>query len=117
MDDFVIWSDEKEELKRMRTLLGSVLVGLGLKFKQDPFLNGTSHGLDFLGHRVYHDRVTLNRRSRTRFAQKLRALEGEGLEAQARATALCAFTKKFGGAAFRLRAMNKTGGVPLAPTA
>jgi hypothetical protein len=90
---------------------------MGLKFKQQPFINRTAHGMDFLGHRVFNHRVTLNRQSRVRFARKLAEVEEEGLAEQGKITALCAFTEHFGGAEFRRRVMGGAGGVPLAPTA
>jgi RNA-directed DNA polymerase len=124
MDDFVVWGNDKQRLKQVGGGLAEVLDRLGLRFKQEPFLNRTSHGMDFLGHRVFQNRVTLNRRSRVRFVRCLRWIvdEVEGArmdeaEAQCRSLALCAFIKHFGGAYFRRRALVAAGCAPLAPTA
>jgi retron-type reverse transcriptase len=123
MDDFVVWSDDKDGLKSMRSALGAELHEIGLHFKTEPLLNRTRHGMDFLGHRVFSDRVTLNRCSRARFATRSREVaahleEGrisEG-EAQSRATALCAFTSHYGSAFRRGRARLGRGCVPEART-
>lgn len=124
MDDFVVWSADRGRLKGVWESAGSLLTEMGLEFKGSPFLNRTSHGMDFLGHRIHPDRITLNRRSRQRFIRRLRemtaALEDGTLserEAQIRSEALCAFTLPFGGAEFRLRAMLSAGCMPQAPTA
>jgi RNA-directed DNA polymerase len=124
MDDFVVWSDRKEILKSVRSTLGEQLALLGLQYKGEPFLNRTRHGMDFLGHRVYDTRVTLNRSSRRRFIHRMRGLVADlrggclsEAEAQSRATALCAFTEHFGGASFRRGAMVRDGCQPEARTA
>lgn len=124
MDDFVAWSDRKDDLKTMRSALGAELERLGLQFKIEPFLNRTRHGMDFLGHRIFSDRVILNRRSRLRFTERLNHLNADLVagrvderEAQFRAEALCAFTEPYGGATFRRRAMFEHGCVPQARTA
>lgn len=64
--------------------------------------------MDFLGHRIFQRRITLNRRSRARFSRKIQeimeAWQAGVLsepEAQARGVALCAFTRHFSDAAFR----------------
>jgi RNA-directed DNA polymerase len=124
MDDFVVWGKDKRHLLAVRREMEVVLESQGLVFKQEPFLNRTGHGMDFLGHRVLAGGVGLNRRSRVRFKAKLKGVEAalnagemtEG-EAQTRMTALCAFTERFGGASFRRRAMVGIGSALLAPTA
>lgn len=124
MDDFVVWSDQKAILKSVRASQREQLERLGLRYKGEPFLNRTRHGMDFLGHRVYDTRVTLNRASRQRFTHRMRTLiadlrDGRILEdeAQRRATALCAFTEHYGGASFRGGAMVRDGCKPEARTA
>jgi len=119
MDDFVAWANRKDDLKRIRSAVGEELDRHGLRFKGEPFLNRTRHGMDFLGHRVFSDRVTLNRRSRRRVASRMAGVDADfasgrigEAEAQARATAICAFTDHFGGASFRRRAMFTHGCVP-----
>lgn len=124
MDDFVVWSNQKDVLKEMRTKLGGTLNELGLQFKAPPYLNWTRHGMDFLGHRIFPHRITLKRSSRRRFVTKMAGLtielERGGIdeaEAQSRATALAAFTERYGGAPFRRRAMFPDGCAPQARTA
>jgi hypothetical protein len=73
MDDFVLWSGEKDELKVARERIAAfVAERLGLDLKAEPYLNRTRHGMDFLGMRVFPDVVRLNRRSKERFAEKAR---------------------------------------------
>ena len=48
---------------------------LSLDLKPTPYINRTGHGMDFLGCRVFHGHLALNRRSRVRFRNKLRSLE------------------------------------------
>jgi len=119
MDDFVAWSDRKVDLKAMRSPLADGLESLGLRFKAAPCLNRTRHGMDFLGHRVHADRTTLNRRSRRRYRAMTEELTNDfdsgrvgEAEAQSRATALAAFTERYGGASFRRRAMLHHGCAP-----
>lgn len=123
MDDFVVWGNDKERLKQVGRELAGVLETLGLQFKQEPYLNRTTHGMDFLGRRVFQAGITLNRQSRARLVNRLRGvvqgLESGGLteaEAQCRSVALCAFTRHFSGAGFRRRALVAGGRAPLAPT-
>ena len=73
-------------------------------------LNRTSHGMDFLGCRVYESHTSLSRRSRVRFRRKFWQLEQDyldglidELELQQRATALFAFTKAAGVSSWRFR--------------
>lgn len=109
MDDFVVWDRSPGRLVELREKLGRLLQEeLGLETKGTPFINRTDHGLDFLGCRVWAGFSTLNRRSRRRFRRKLLTLqagweEGEisELEAQRRATALCAFTAQVRSRTFR----------------
>jgi RNA-directed DNA polymerase len=124
MDDFVVWSQDKGRLVELGEILRGVLASIGLQFKATPWLNRTTHGMDFLGHRVYHDRVTLNRRSRVRFTQRIRSVMADWaagvipeIDAQKRSVALCAFTQHFSDASFRNRGMEDSGGVPMGPTA
>jgi len=101
MDDFVIWGTSREELKtnwqRCRDFL---IAELHLHLKRQPAIRPTSGGMNFLGCRVFHTHVELNRRSRRRFRSRLKDLEklhacgkiGDS-ELQERATALVAFTR------------------------
>ncbi|MBN2308519.1 MAG: group II intron reverse transcriptase domain-containing protein [Candidatus Hydrogenedentes bacterium] len=76
MDDFVFWSDDKDELKGYAAAAKIFLyerLGLALK----PLcLNACSRGMTFLGYRMLPSGITLSRRSRKRFRAKLSAYQG-----------------------------------------
>ena len=109
MDDFVLWSDSKEELKRKREeIIAFARETLGLELKGTPFINRTALGMDFLGLRVFPNRIRLAKSSRQRFVRKAdryaRLLaEGEMDEAtyQSRITALTAFIAEADSRGFR----------------
>jgi hypothetical protein len=99
MDDFVIWGHGRGELRealdRVRDFLAAVL---RLDLKSNASLNRTALGMDFLGYRVFPNRLRLARRSKVRFARKFRRYErawavGQWteLQLQQRMTALAAF--------------------------
>jgi hypothetical protein len=100
MDDMVLWAPAAGPLKQTLPLCQEFLRGeLGLECRASPHLNRTAHGVDFLGCRIYHSHLIMNRPSRVRYRRKLLQLEAlfEGgkissLELQQRATALTAFT-------------------------
>lgn len=111
MDDCVLWSDSsaalREHLGATREFLATEL---DLTLKPEPYINRTAHGVDFLGARVFPNRVVLNRRSRTRFRRRLAALERAAAagsihedDLQRRATALLAFTRQAGIKSWRFR--------------
>ena len=99
MDDFVFWANDKSVLKSVcNEVENFVRHELGLELKGVPYINNTSHGMDFLGMRVYPGRIRANRASLDRFNRKSRVydrllLEGRWSEAayQERMTALTAF--------------------------
>jgi hypothetical protein len=73
---------------------------LELVAKENAFINRTSHGMDFLGVRVFPQHLRLSRRSKVRYARKLRAYEREFREGhlaqrdlQRRVEALTAFVR------------------------
>ncbi len=72
MDDVVLWHDDRDALLRAeRDLRAHCQDVLGLELK--PLcLNRTAKGVTMLGYRVFPGYVALARRSRTRFAGKLR---------------------------------------------
>ncbi len=101
MDDCALWGESAAELRgwldASRVFLSTQL---GLDLKAEPYINRSRHGLDFLGCRVFPDRLVLNRRSRVRFGRRLRALEEaylagriDELQLQQHATALVAFAR------------------------
>lgn len=110
MDDFAVWSHSAGELREVQHQVAEQLSQLGLALKPNSFINRTPHGMNWLGYRVFGDRITLNRRSRVRFQTKLRALEtaflvGELDEAtlQRQVQAMIAFTLPAGREGWRFR--------------
>jgi retron-type reverse transcriptase len=104
MDDCAIWHDSAAHLRLwLPQLRGYLADALSLEIKPQPTVKPTKVGLNFLGCRVFPDRLTLSRRSRRRFESKLRRLEEDAIaghidtaELQARATSLVAFTRAAG---------------------
>jgi RNA-directed DNA polymerase len=111
MDDFVVWGEDRRELRVARDQIGEFLVHeLCLELKPDPYINRCRVGMDFLGCRIYPSHTTLNRRSRIRFQRQLKRLVREhqrgnlgSPELQCRATALVAFTNAGRTASWRWR--------------
>jgi hypothetical protein len=109
MDDFALWHNSKTEIKNIRDDVVSFAAGsLGLQLKGEPYINRVRHGMDFLGMRVFSDRVELNRRSMQRFKTKVRRYEwmlSTGLmteiDFQDRVTALTAFVQQADTAGWR----------------
>jgi RNA-directed DNA polymerase len=119
MDDAALWAGDPESLEiAFRAAERYLRDELGLELKP-AYGNRTRHGMDFLGCRVFPDRLTLNRRSRVRCRRKLRQLEawyaagriGER-ELQQRATAVVAFARSAGVSSwqFRRRLVDSTRG-------
>lgn len=100
MDDMVLWGNSSQELQQVHQTCRELLQD-ELQLELKPFhINSTSHGMDFLGCRVFSSHLELNRRSRRRFVRKLTQLEAQFLEGeldeqelQQRATALTAFAR------------------------
>ncbi len=109
MDDFVFWSDDKDSLLSLRRAVVDFVRGtLGLELKQEPFVNRTRYGMDFLGMRVFPNTISLGRASRERYRRKLKAYviafergEWGETEYQAHLTALTAFTEQADARAWR----------------
>ena len=104
MDDMVLSSDDVQELRTVEGEVACYLDSeLGLRLKPTPYINRSRHGVDFLGARVFPNRLVLNRSSRVRFNRKMLAL-AEGYvngqvsddEFQRRGTALIAHTEAGG---------------------
>lgn len=108
MDDFVLWADDKDTLRRW---FGEVTEFLTVRLKLEikpPQINRTSVGMPYLGCRLHARSLRLDARGRRRFAGKLHALESEytageicELEMQTRSTAMIAYTETSGGEGFR----------------
>lgn len=72
MDDFVFWSNDKEQLKSLFKKLHSILQNdLSLELKESSYINQTKFGMDFLGMRIFPNVVGLNRRSKVRYKKRL----------------------------------------------
>jgi RNA-directed DNA polymerase len=117
MDDFVVWGETAAELREVWRQVEAMLAAeLKLELKSDVMLNRTERGMDFLGYRVFPDRLRLARRSRRRFVRKFRAYEREArdgvwteLELQQRVTALIAFTLPSHSRGFRRHVIEQFG--------
>ena len=109
MDDFVFWANDKEDILALRQeVMDFVESKLGLELKQEPFINRTRSGMDFLGMRVFPRAVRLGRTSRVRYRRKVKAYgrsfergEFDEAEYQNRLTSLTAFTEQADARAWR----------------
>jgi hypothetical protein len=71
MDDMALWLPDFQTVKGTElSIRGFLTDELDLEPKPDPYANRTSHGMDFLGCRVFPTHLVPNRRSRTRFRRK-----------------------------------------------
>lgn len=109
MDDFVLFSNDKNFLQRTLMEIAQYLHSeMHLVLHPRQQLNRCSQGLPFIGFRVYPDTILLAPRSRMRFALKLKHYEksaAKGVlsttELCQRATALVAFTRQADASGFR----------------
>jgi len=73
MDDIVLWSNNKETLLNAGKIITKFLLEkLSLKLKTYT-LNSNTHGLSFLGYRIFENKTKLNTRSKKRFIRKVKA--------------------------------------------
>jgi hypothetical protein len=73
MDDFVLFHNDPATLKVWEDQISDwLLVNRGLRLKQERHTGRSSDGVPFLGYRIKSGRVLLTRRSRRRFALRLR---------------------------------------------
>ena len=116
MDDFVLWSNDLDFLKKTQQTLKDFLTEeLQLSLKPSV-LNHCSHGMTFLGFRIFPDKMVLSHRSRYRFRKKLRLMTAcfesghwdESTYAQ-RLETLFAFVRHARSDSFRRRAMQEAG--------
>lgn len=76
MDDMLIFGNSRGELRAaLEASRAWLLTHLGLTIKAHPTLRPCGEGISFLGFRVFPHRLLLARRSRSRYAHRLRALE------------------------------------------
>ncbi len=117
MDDFIIFSESKPELKellkRVREFLNDKLK---LELNPNIFLNFTASGFNFLGYRIFPDIVRLSKRSKRRFIKKFKNYEykykiGEWREDELarHMEPLIAFTKNASAEKFRKSVIYKYG--------
>jgi len=100
MDDMLVFGT-REDLGELKFSAGGFLQErLGLDIKHGGSLQPVTHGMEFLGYRVFPNRLLLNRRSRERFRRRIRELDcrlASGdcseLEYQRKVTALTAFVR------------------------
>ncbi|MCC5946305.1 MAG: RNA-directed DNA polymerase [Bernardetiaceae bacterium] len=101
MDDFVVWHNDHKYLQKVQQQIKHYLTDrLALTLKIS-YLNKTTHGLPFLGFRLYPNKVLLARRSKVRFRKKISKIhvdwenaEISEVQAQQQATALFSFIEK-----------------------
>jgi RNA-directed DNA polymerase len=109
MDDFVLFAHEKETLKQeLRAIREFLRTTLKLKLKSNIQLNRCTHGLPFLGCRIFPETTKLSNRSKRRFITKYRSFEqnmvnGRWSEQEyvRHVEPLVGFTKMANAAAFR----------------
>lgn len=75
MDDMVLWSDDKEQLKAAGQAVDKYIEAT-LRCELKPILlNKSSQGLPFLGYHIFPQRVRLLQKSKQRFIRKYRQIE------------------------------------------
>lgn len=102
MDDFLLFAETPSSLKNQLHRLRDFLTRrLKLELKDNVQLNRTTHGVPFLGYRVFAHRLRLTQVARRRFRQKFRLYEElfqsgnlSEEELQQRVTALLAVVRK-----------------------
>jgi hypothetical protein len=74
MDDMLLWSDDRVELSEKGRLFEQFIHDELQLLLKPPVINKTAHGLPALGFLLKPNQIRLNRRSRTRYASKLKTL-------------------------------------------
>lgn len=75
MDDMVLWSNDKKKLLDIRKRITEFLkVNLSLSLKIS-IINKNTEGLNFLGYKIYRNKIKLNQRSKNRFLSKTKEYE------------------------------------------
>lgn len=117
MDDFVVFGESKEEMKSLLKLIRVFLKNeLELELKNDIRINYNAQGIDFLGYRIFPNKIKLSKRSAKRFKNKfilyeknLASAEWSEQEYSRRVESLVAFTNIADANAFRSAVINKFG--------
>jgi RNA-directed DNA polymerase len=116
MDDFIVWHDDIKVLKEIQQKIDLFLnEKLALTLKTN-YTNKATHGLPFLGFRLFPNKILLNQRSKKRFKEKISTLKeafengaiSEG-SLQQRTIALFAFVKKAYTKQYRQKVIKATG--------
>ncbi len=72
MDDFVLWHDQSSELRMyLRRIREYLSERLQLDLKDSVLIGDSARGMDFLGFRIWPQRLGLGRRARYRFSREL----------------------------------------------
>lgn len=115
MDDFVFWGSDKTKLldlrERVKEFAGNKL---DLSLKQEPFLNRTSIGMDFLGFRVFPGRIALSRNSAQRYLSHVRGIQKHCVDeakSQMRLTSMTAFVMQADSYEWRVKKLGNSNGV------
>ena len=117
MDDFILFGESKYEMKSRLNAIRSFLESeLKLSLKNDIRLNKNTEGIDFLGYRVYPDKIKLSKKSAKRFINKFIVYENKLASNQwseneylRHIEPLIAFTKKADANSFRAVVIQKHG--------
>jgi retron-type reverse transcriptase len=76
MDDFIIWSNDKDFLLKIRDKSKKFLqTELDLKLKAGGIINRVKNGFNFLGYRIFKNKFRLTKRSKERFKRKFNYYE------------------------------------------
>jgi len=119
MDDFVLFDEDRERLRAVRTAVEEFLrMELGLELKHSGVLDRTTSGVGFLGLLVRPSHVRLMGKTKRRVRRKLQRLVGEHEQGVAdattlslRATALLARTRQVRARGLRVRWIQQFAGV------
>ncbi|MCK9325941.1 MAG: RNA-directed DNA polymerase [Bacteroidales bacterium] len=74
MDDFVLCSNDKEQLKDWLGIVREKVQQIGLELNK-PFMNRVCHGFPFIGYRISFGNVRLGLRAKKRFRKKYKFAE------------------------------------------
>ncbi len=106
MDDFIVFSDRKEDLKLLLSEIEKILHESLHLTLNEPLMNRTVHGLPFLSYRILPGRLRLSLKAKRRFQQKIAA--ANQLELQDCALPLLAFINRADSEGFRRKILYGT---------
>jgi len=83
MDDFIIFGKYKSQLKtELEEIRYFLKTKLELDLKSNIQLNRNTHGITFLGYRVFPNKILLSKQSQKRFVKKFRKYEAHWINGQ-----------------------------------